>query len=59
MNNAYPVKMSEGKIIGLIIHNKPKFDSQITSISKKISKSLECIYRLRECLPQNKSKTIF
>ena len=51
--------MSEDKFLGVIIDNKLKFDSHIDLVSKKISKSLGIIFRLRECLPQNKLKSLY
>ena len=59
LNNTNLVELNEGKFLGVLIDNKLKFDSHIDFISKKISKSLGIIYRLRECLPQSKLKSLY
>ena len=44
---------TQGKLLGIILDDKLKFNHHIHNVSDKISKSIGTIHRLRNLLPKN------
>ena len=59
INGSIIYEKLEGKFLGVLLDNKLKFNMHIDFISKKVSKSIGILYRLREYLPNFSLRSLY